>query len=257
MRKRADEVLTERGFFLSRHQAQQAIKEGKILIEGKNVKPGSLVEITAAIRILKPPKYVGRGGEKLEDALRHLRISVEGKTVLDGGCSTGGFTDCVLQHGAKKVIAVDVGKGVLCYKLRKDPRVEVWEQVNLRLPPAELMEKWQKKIDLVLLDLSFISLCLIFPKIVQFLDTEGRVISLIKPQFELPASQVGKGGVIRHAELRKQAVEKVIACAQKSALFPAGFSPSPLLGAKGNQEFFLLFSQKAMAFTLPEVSAFQ
>ncbi|MHA2610562.1 MAG: TlyA family RNA methyltransferase [bacterium JZ-2024 1] len=257
MRKRADEILVQRGVFSSRQQAQRAIKEKKILIDGKFVKPGSLIDVFSSIKVLEPVKYVSRGGEKLEAALKDLNLTVQEKTILDGGCSTGGFTDCCLQLGAKKVIAVDVGKGVLDWKLRKNPRVETWEGINLRSPPVELIQKWHGKVDIVLLDLSFISLCLIFSSIIPFLSPSGIVLALVKPQFELPPGEVGKGGVVRDALLRRKAVEKVISCATRKGLFPAQIAPCRIPGAKGNREYFVLFQQVFSEFSLPEKEFFE
>ncbi|MFN4182324.1 MAG: TlyA family RNA methyltransferase [bacterium] len=256
MRKRADEILVQRGIFLTRHQAQRAIKEKKILIDGKFVKASTLIDILSPIKVLEPLKFVGRGGEKLEGALKDLNLSVEEKIILDGGCSIGGFTDCCLQLGAKKVIAVDVGKGVLDWKLRKNPQVETWEGVNLRFPPAELIQKWHGRVDIVLLDLSFISLCQIFPSIIPFLSPSGSVLALVKPQFELSSKEVGKGGVVRDALLRRKAVEKAISCAIRQGLFPVQIVPSRIPGAKGNREYFVLFQRSRREFSLPEKEFF-
>lgn len=235
---RLDRLLVERGLGESREKAQAMIFAGQVLVNDRKVeKAGVLVTEDAAIRILGGQlPYVGRGGLKLEAALRDFKIDVTGKTALDVGASTGGFTDCLLQHGAKKVYAVDVGYGQLAWKLRQDPRVIVIERTNVReLSPSQVPES----VDIAVIDVSFISLEKVIPSIVPFLVKNGEIVALIKPQFEVGKGQVGKGGIVRDEAARLAAVEKIKTFMQNAGLDVKGVIPSPITGQDGNIEFLI------------------
>src|SRR4051794_35142857 len=205
---RLDQALVERGFFPSRHQAQSAIMAGAVNIDGQVARKASdLVRAEHEISIATRSRYVGRGGTKLEGAIAHFRIVCEGRVALDIGASTGGFTDCLLQHGATKVFAVDVGHGQLAWKIRDDPRVITLEKTNARhLSQAEIPEP----IEICVIDVSFISLTLILPNAFELLTPDGVILALIKPQFELAREDVGRGGVVRSSELHEKAQQKVV-----------------------------------------------
>lgn len=238
---RIDQLLVERGLCPSREKAQRFILAGSVRVNGEPVtKAGQLVADDAAVELLAAERYVGRGGTKLEGALNHFQIPVEGAVGLDIGASTGGFTDCLLQHGAARVYAVDVGHGQLDWKIRQDPRVVVHEGLNARnLSLADLGEK----VSIIVADVSFISLALILPAAFDLLLPDGRMIVLIKPQFELGKSQVGKGGIVRDEALQLSAVEKIRNVVEQTLGRQwGGFIPSPILGAKGNREFLALLS---------------
>jgi len=234
---RLDMVLVDRGFFSSREQAQRAIMAGEVRVgEALHDNASTKIEMDAPITIDSSPAYVGRGGLKLEGALRHFGISVEGITALDIGASTGGFTDCLLQHGAKKVYAIDVGHGQLAWKIRSDPRVVVREKLNARfLARADVPEP----IDLCVIDVSFISLTLILPNAFESVTPNGMVLALIKPQFELEASDVSRGGIVRDAALHEKAREKIRQFVLNAGHEVVGIAPSEITGTDGNQEFFI------------------
>ena len=241
---RLDHLLVERGLVESREKAQARILAGEVLVAAQKLdKPGALVDSSAEIRLLgKPPRYVGRGGEKLEGALADFGIDVTGKNCLDIGSSTGGFVDCLLQHGARKVHAVDVGTNQLAWRLRQDKRVVVHENVNARyLAWKEIGEK----ADLITVDVSFISVRKILPALLEFCHPQTHFLLLVKPQFEVGKGQVGKGGIVRDPALQQAAVRKVREAAEELPS-PGGLGlrvlevkPSRLAGAEGNQEFFL------------------
>ncbi len=236
-KERLDQLLLRRGFCDSRETAKRLILAGEVRVEGHggNLKPGLRVDEDASVEVKSRPRYVGRGGLKLEGALDVFGIGVSGKTALDAGASTGGFTDCLLQRGASKVYAFDVGSNQLAWKLRSDPRVVSREGFNLRhLQPADLPEP----VDLVVMDLSFISLTLILGPAFGVLRPGGDLVCLIKPQFELRREQIGKGGIVRDPALREEAVERIRAFAT-GALGKRwqGVIPSPISGADGNLEF--------------------
>jgi 23S rRNA (cytidine1920-2'-O)/16S rRNA (cytidine1409-2'-O)-methyltransferase len=233
---RLDQLLVERGLAPSREKARAVILAGQVLVNGQKMdKAGHAVPSGASVELLETPRYVGRGGLKLEAALQHVHIALEGKLCLDVGSSTGGFTDCLLQHGAARVYAVDVGTGQLDWKLRNDPRVVVREQFNARyLTPAEVPEA----IGLAVADVSFISVTLILPAIVPLLAADAEMVILVKPQFELERQQVGKGGIIRDPVLHQQASKRVEDAVQRLG-FQTAVIPSPILGAEGNREFLL------------------
>lgn len=237
-RIRLDRLLVERGLAESREKAQGLILAGQILVnEQKEEKCGTLVGPQAALRLLgEAPKYVSRGGLKLEGALEHFRINPDARVCLDIGASTGGFTDCLLQHGAGKVFAVDGGTHQLAWKLRRDSRVVVLEKTNARYLT---FDRIGTLVDLVTIDVSFISVTLILPSLVPLLAPGADAIVLVKPQFEVGKGQVGKGGIVRDPAQQQEAVAKV-----SRKLLELGFSnlssmESPLLGAEGNREFFL------------------
>lgn len=242
-RLRLDVLLVERGLVASREQARQLIMAGAVVVNDHRVdKPGAFVDLAVAVRIKDGARspYVSRGGHKLEAALRAFNIDVAGVVALDVGASTGGFTDCLLQHGAAKVFAVDVGYGQLAWSLRQDPRVVVLERCNIRtLSPVELGETPA----LAVIDASFISLALVIPAVLLLLAPQGRIVALIKPQFEVGKGRVGKGGVVRDPLLHAEVVESLQARAEEWRVDVLGVIGSPLLGPKGNREF-LLYVQK-------------
>ncbi len=237
-RERLDKLLVAGGFVTSRDRAQRlimarAVRVGDLIVD----KPGTLVDVDAHLAVSEADiPYVSRGGLKLAGALDALDISVAGQLVLDVGASTGGFTDCVLQRGARAVIAVDVGYGQLAWSLRTDPRVTVIERCNVRhLDPARL----PAAPDLAVVDVSFISLTLVLPTLIELLASDRPIVALVKPQFEVGKGQVSRGGVVRDPALHVAAVARVRACAETLRLSVTGECPSPLLGPKGNREFFL------------------
>lgn len=217
----------------SRNIAQRIIQAGEVLVDGKIVdKPGSQVREAAEITVKAKPRFVGRGGEKLLAALERFPVSCEGLIAADIGASTGGFTDCLLQHGAARVYAVDVGYGQLAWKLRQDARVVVMERTN-----ARYLEVLPEPVDLLVSDVSFISLRIIYATAVKWLKAGGVVVSLIKPQFEAGPSKVGKGGVVRDPQTHRQVLEAVTASLGALDLGLQGLMVSPLRGPAGNIEF--------------------
>jgi 23S rRNA (cytidine1920-2'-O)/16S rRNA (cytidine1409-2'-O)-methyltransferase len=245
VKSRLDKLLVDRGLAASRERAQALILAGKVLVdEQKFEKAGAQVEEECAIRLLgEDLKYVSRGGLKLERALAHWNISVEGNVCVDIGASTGGFTDCLLQHGAARVIAVDTGYGQMDFRLRQDSRVRLLEKTNARYLTREILGETA---DFVAMDVSFISATLVLPAVVRTAFSDSveeragrRMIVLVKPQFEAGREHVGKGGIVRDEDAQKAAVEKV-----RSAMVELGVSrtdsiESPILGAEGNREFLL------------------
>ncbi len=205
-------------------------------------KPSELLEEHAAITVKPARKYVGRGALKLEAALDHFQIDVRRKTALDIGASTGGFTDCMLQRGAEKVYAVDVGHGQLDWKLRNDPRVIVLEKVNARFLSHEHIPE---VVDLCVIDVSFISLTLILPNAFDLITPAGMILALIKPQFELQRSEVGRGGIIRDPGLHRNAQDKIVAFVTHLGHVVTGIVPSAITGADGNQEFFACMRKRS------------
>jgi 23S rRNA (cytidine1920-2'-O)/16S rRNA (cytidine1409-2'-O)-methyltransferase len=206
------------------------------------VKPSELLEEAAPISIKPTRKYVGRGALKLESALDYFKIDVRGKTALDIGASTGGFTDCMLQRGAEKVYAVDVGHGQLNWKLRNDPRVIVLEKVNARSLSREHVPE---VVDLCVIDVSFISLTLVLPNAFDLITPTGVILALIKPQFELQRMDVGRGGIVRDQELHRKAQNKIVAFVRHSGHMVTGIVPSAIKGADGNQEFFACIRKRS------------
>jgi 23S rRNA (cytidine1920-2'-O)/16S rRNA (cytidine1409-2'-O)-methyltransferase len=233
---RLDQLLADRGLAGSREKAKAMILAGTVLVNGQKAeKAGHAVAADAQVEVLEPLRYASRGGLKLEAGLLGFDIDVKGKVCVDIGASTGGFTDCLLQHGAAKVYAVDVGSGQLDWKLRNDPRVVVKEGINARkLEPSEIGEP----ADLAVCDASFISATLLVPAMARLLKPDGRMVVLVKPQFEAGKGQVGKGGIVRDPDLHAAACRKV-AEAVRGLGFAAAVIESPISGAEGNKEFLL------------------
>jgi 23S rRNA (cytidine1920-2'-O)/16S rRNA (cytidine1409-2'-O)-methyltransferase len=226
-----------RGLAKSRAQAQALILAGRVQVAGLvSPKAGALVPGEVHITLKELAPFVSRGGEKLAGALDHFQVDPAGKVALDAGASTGGFTHCLLTRGAVKVYAVDVGYGQLDAGLRGDPRVVVLERLNIRHLRQEAIPE---PIDLITLDLSFISLTLVLPKILEFLRPGGEILAMVKPQFEVGKGQVGKGGVVREPHLQEEAVQRVATAAAGLGLSVSPAFPAPLKGPKGNQEYFL------------------
>jgi 23S rRNA (cytidine1920-2'-O)/16S rRNA (cytidine1409-2'-O)-methyltransferase len=243
-KSRLDQLLVGRGFFSSREQARRAILAGKVSIGTRVVdKPSELLDDQTAIAVKPTRKYVGRGALKLESALEHFHIDLQGKIALDIGASTGGFTDCMLQRGAEKVYAVDVGYGQLDWKLRNDPRVVVMEKINARFLT---LNQVQELVDVCVIDVSFISLTLILPNAVALLKPDGVILALIKPQFELQRSEVGKGGIVRDPRLHQKAQDKIVAFVNDLGQVVAGIAPAAIKGADGNQEFFACIRKRSV-----------
>jgi 23S rRNA (cytidine1920-2'-O)/16S rRNA (cytidine1409-2'-O)-methyltransferase len=235
---RLDRLLVGRGLSESRERAQAVIIAGQVLVSGQKIdKAGALVPENAEIRVLgESLPYVSRGGLKLEAALKEFRIVAEGKVALDVGASTGGFTDCLLQSGVKKVYAVDVGYGQMAWKLRQDARVVTIERTNIReIDPSLLPEP----IDIAVADVSFISLEKVVPGILKFLKSDAEVIALIKPQFEVGKAQVGKGGIVRDDAARTAAVNRITDYFRGLGLEVKGVIPSPITGQDGNVEYLI------------------
>ena len=242
-RERIDKLLVERGLAESRTKAQALVMAGVVLVNEQRVEKASdQFGTDAPIRVKHADdpasRYVGRGGIKLEAALREFELDVNGAVCLDVGASTGGFTDCLLQNGARKVFAIDVGHNQLDWRLRNDPRVEVREGVNARyLQPDDFPVKF----DLAVMDVSFISATMVLPAIMPLVKEGGAIVTLIKPQFEVGRGEVGGGGIVRDPAKRAQAVEKVNQCAADLQLHVAGVIESPIQGAEGNVEFLAVY----------------
>lgn len=237
MRKRLDVVLVERGLADSRQKAQAMILAGEVEVDGKKAQKAglqiaetSLVEVSSRLQ-----KYVSRGGFKLEGALKEFHVSVEGRICLDVGCSTGGFTDCLLQHGASRIYAVDVSTNQLAWKLREDPRVIPIKKNARELMPADVAER----VNMVVIDVSFISVNKVLPGACSCAEEEADVLILVKPQFELEREDVGKGGIVRESKLHEKAIVSVQRAAESLGLSVLGSVPSRLKGSEGNQEYFL------------------
>ncbi len=235
-RLRLDQLLVERGLAESRAKAQALVLAGQVLLDGQKAeKSGHAVPADARVAVLEQPRFVGRGGLKLDAALDHFEIDVRGQVCLDIGSSTGGFTDCMLQRGARHVYAVDVGAGQLDWKLRGDARVTVREGINARYL---LFEDIGETVDLAVFDVSFISVTLVVPAVLPLLKETGRMVILVKPQFEVGRGEVGKGGIVRDAGLQARACDRVRTAAEALG-FKTGLMESPILGAEGNREFLL------------------
>ena len=235
-------MLAEKGLVKSRQRARALIMAGKVLVNGQPVdKPGVFVSADATLELKgEDIPYVSRGGLKLEAALNNLGLNVIDKVCMDVGASSGGFTDCLLQHGAERVYAVDVGYGQLAWKLRQDPRVVVIERTNVRHMTADALPD---PVDLVTIDVSFISLKIVVPAVERFMKPDASILALIKPQFEVGKGQVGKGGVVREPALHRQVIDDLTDFFATIKLRPETVYPSPLLGPKGNREFFILLRQ--------------
>lgn len=251
MKDRLDIILTKKNIFSSREKAKSSIMAGLVYVDGQRMdKPGAPVDFDADITVkenLCP--YVSRGGLKLEKAIELFGFSLRDAVAVDIGASTGGFTDCMLKNGAKKVYAIDVGYGQLDWKLRNDPRVVNMEKVNVRyLKPGAIEEK----ADFISIDVSFISLSLVFPVAASLLSEEGALVCLVKPQFEAGRAQVGKKGIVRDSQVHRQVIEKVIGYGEDNGLYSHKLTYSPVTGTKGNIEY-LLFMKKTLSGEIPDV----
>lgn len=239
-KERLDKLLVERGIVPTRTKAQAHIMAGDVLVDGsKASKAGELVPVSAEIELTQPLPYVSRGGYKLVGALDAFGIDPTGRTCADVGACTGGFTDVLLQRGARRVYALDVGYGQLDWKLRQDERVVVIERTN-----ARYVEALDEKVDLVVIDVSFISLKLILPAVQKWLAPTFDIVALIKPQFEAGKEQVGKGGIIKDVALHQAIVNDLLEWSRNHQLYPQGWVPSPILGMEGNTEFLMWLSEE-------------
>jgi len=240
MKKRLDQILVEKKFFDTRSRAQAAISLGDIFVDGQKVdKAGAQISQNSKIENRgKINKYVGRGGLKLEEALKEYQINVKDKVCLDVGASTGGFTDCLLKNGAKNVYALDVGYGQIDWKLRTDPRVVVIERQNIRDFNSDRL------FDLATIDVSFISLTKVLPNVSNLLKNNGEIIALIKPQFEAKRAEVGKGGIVKDEAVHAGIIEKISVFAKELGLYPKRVVPSPITGADGNKEFLIWITKQ-------------
>jgi 23S rRNA (cytidine1920-2'-O)/16S rRNA (cytidine1409-2'-O)-methyltransferase len=240
-RERIDKILVDRGLAISRTKAQALVMAGLVLVDEQRVdKPSEKFACEAAIRLKEgsESRFVSRGGIKLEAALNEFSIDLTGLTCLDVGASTGGFTDCLLQHGARRVVALDVGHNQIDWRLRNDPRVELREGINARyLTPSDFNHKF----DFATIDVAFISATRILPAIVPLLNEGGRVVTLIKPQFEVGKAEVGKGGIVKDPARHRRVIDEVNTVAQSLGLKVAGLIPSPIQGADGNVEFLAFY----------------
>lgn len=240
-RERVDKLLVERGVVASRERARRLIMSGAVWTVGQRVdKAGALLPADVALEVRGADiPFVSRGGLKLDAALTYWHLDVHDRVAVDVGASTGGFTDCLLQRGARHVFAIDVGYGQFAWKLRQDPRVTLFERVNARnFSRGNLSQP----ADLAVIDVSFISLRLVLPAVLELVVPSAIILPMVKPQFEVGKDQVGKGGVVRDAELQQAAVCAVRDCGVALGLGYHGDFPSPILGPKGNQEFFLYFT---------------
>ena len=230
---RADVLLVQRGLAETREKAQALVMAGQVFIgEAEVTKQGMFVREDAKVVVREPLRYVSRGGLKLEKALDEFGLDVGGRVLADVGASTGGFTDCLLQRGAKRVYAIDVGYGQLHWKLRQAPRVVIVEKTNIRH-----LEGLPEPVDGATVDVSFISLTLVLPKVAELVSPEGWIVALVKPQFEAGKEQVRRGGVVKDAAVHRQVLEKVLGWAIGNGLHVAGATESPLVGPAGNKEF--------------------
>jgi 23S rRNA (cytidine1920-2'-O)/16S rRNA (cytidine1409-2'-O)-methyltransferase len=246
-KKRLDVIMVERGLAATRAKAQGMIMAGEVLVNGTlNDKPGSHYRDEIDITVKAKPKFVSRGGEKLEGALLDFKLDVSGRIAADVGASTGGFTDCLLQFGAAKVYAIDVGYGQLAHKLRTDDRVVIMERTN-----ARYVEALAEPVNLVVIDASFISLRLILPAAKKWLAPEADLVALIKPQFEAGKDDVGKGGVVRRSEIHARVLLEILEFSRGEGFTVAGLTRSPLTGPAGNIEFLVRLHQGGNP--LPEI----
>lgn len=238
-KERVDLLLVERGLVESREAGRRLILAGEVMVDARRVdKPGERVPADADIRVKAGPRFASRGGEKLDAALEAFAIPVAGRVCADVGASTGGFTDCLLQRGASKVYAIDVGYGQLAYPLRTDPRVVVMERTN-----ARYLESLPEPISLATIDASFISLRLLLPAVRNWLGSQADVVPLVKPQFEAGRRDVGKGGVVRDPDIHRRVLVEVLSAAQALGFAVRGLIRSPLKGPEGNVEFLAWLSR--------------
>ncbi len=247
-RIRADVLVVQRGLAETRERAQALIIGGVVHAPGGRVlKPGSLLSPDTALEAKAPLPYVGRGGVKLAHALDAFPIAVDGQTALDVGASTGGFTDCLVQRGARKVFALDVGHGQMDYRLRSDSRVVVMEKVNARHPFSlgDEGSSGEVKVDLATVDVAFISLTKVLPQVALHVRPGGPLIALVKPQFEAERGEVGRGGVVKDPRVHARVLGRMVLWAVEEGFRLGGIVPSPILGDAGNREFFLLLRRWA------------
>jgi 23S rRNA (cytidine1920-2'-O)/16S rRNA (cytidine1409-2'-O)-methyltransferase len=248
-KERVDVLLVEQGLVESRSMAQRLIMAGQVRADGQRVhKASQRFGRESELIISELPRYVSRGGEKLEAALVAFSIEVDGAVCADVGSSTGGFTDCLLQHGAARVYAIDVGKGQLHWSLRGDPRVELMEGVN-----ARHLNSLPEGVRIVTIDAAFISLKLLLPQAVRWLSSSGDVIALVKPQFEAGIQHVGKGGIVRDRAVHEKVLDEVIHSASREGFGSIGLIRSPIKGAKGNIEFLLWLRKDAQGKSAQEL----
>ncbi|NLI82674.1 MAG: TlyA family RNA methyltransferase [Deltaproteobacteria bacterium] len=240
---RLDKLLVDRGLCPSRERAQALILAARVLVNGQRVaKAGQKVSPVAAVELQGDDiPYVSRGGLKLEHAIREFHLDLQGLVAMDVGASTGGFTDCLLQHQVKRVYAVDVGYGQLAWKLRQDPRVVVLERANIRHLPTQRVPEL---IQVAVIDTSFISLRIVIPAVLPFLDSSAVLIALIKPQFEAGRERVGKGGVVRDPAVHEEVCSSIARACEERGFETMGITPSPILGAKGNREFLMACTRR-------------
>ena len=250
MKERLDVLLVKRGLAASREKAKAVIMAGSVFVDNqKEDKAGTMFPDTVQIEVRgNTLKYVSRGGLKLEKAMTHFGLRLDGCVCMDVGSSTGGFTDCLLQHGAARVIAVDVGHGQLAPSLRTDPRVISMEGVNARsLTPEDIVSRP----DLVVCDLSFISQTLIYPAVAKLLDCGGVFVTLIKPQFEAGRDKLGKNGIVRDRRVHAAVITSLFSAAREYGLYPEAVIPSPITGGDGNREYLALFRREKVCHPLP------
>ncbi len=241
MKERLDTLLVKKGYFDSREKAKRAIMAGLVLIDELCYdKPGTSVDVDSNIRIKGDSyPYVSRGGLKLEKSIKIWGLELAGLICMDIGSSTGGFTDCMLKSGASKVYALDVGTNQLAYSLRTDDRVIVMEQTNIRDIDTSTFER----LDFISIDVSFISLKLVLPKAAELLRPNGKIVALIKPQFEAGREKVGKGGIVKDRNVHEEVIKNVLSYSESSGLYPEGLNYSPITGAKGNIEYLILLGK--------------
>jgi len=244
-KERLDCVLAAQGLVPSREAAARTVLAGGVSVDGIMVdKPAKLVSLDARIEIVRPALYVSRSGDKLAAALDTFHIDPRGTIGLDVGCSTGGFTDCLLQRGARRIYAIDVGYGQFAWRLRQDSRVVLLERTNIRYVDRAAIPE---PIDLAVIDVSFISLTLVLPAVVHLLNSAAVIVALVKPQFEVGKGQVGRGGIVRDDAQREAVTEKVIHCAAQLGFQLTGVLDSPVIGRKGNREILVGLTRKITA----------
>lgn len=243
MKERLDKILVDRGLVKSRERAKALIMEGNVLVGGTVVtKAGSMINSASIVSLKKEDMpYVSRGGLKLKAAIDFFNIDLKDKTAMDVGSSTGGFTDCMLQMGARKVYCIDVGYGQIAWSLRNDPRIILFERTNIRYLERERIPEM---IDIATADVSFISLTKVIPKVIEFLKSDGEILALVKPQFEAGKGEVGRGGIVREEEKRLTVVESVRTALEDLGLHTIGMFQSPIPGQKGNIEYFLYMKKE-------------
>lgn len=241
-KERLDKLLVDRGLVSSRERARALIMEGKVFVDGKAcTKPGTFITSNNIEIKGEDLPYVSRGGLKLDAAIRYFNVDPGDKIAMDVGSSTGGFTDCLLKHGAKRVYCIDVGYGQLAWKLRIDPRVIVLEKTNIRYLKREAIPE---PIDIATIDVSFISLRMVLPRVYEFLNSGGEVLALVKPQFEVGKGEVGRGGIVRDEEKRLKAIHDISDVATRIGFHVIGSFRSPIEGQKGNVEYFLYLKKE-------------